>query len=152
MNDTGSAKTIATIAAIASLLIGDCGHRGAVAATQMHAEQHFFPYRPARARLHTITGVLFDFGLGNASGSVVIKTATSKTELYAGAGLRLDGRRVACDHPPVAGRKRSIFCTSWPKGVVLGKTVVTATYWRQRLPGYATSVDVTDELRTKPRI
>lgn len=108
----------------------------------------FFPARPSRAKLHTISGVLSDFGIGNGLGSLELRKGNSVTVIYTGAKLRLDGRLVACDHPPKKGERKSMFCTSWPSNVVVGSTLVSATYWMQTRPDLHTQVKVTDELHT----
>ena len=141
-------RGLIAVAVLSLLLPVACAAKVDATMSSATAEHHFFPSRPSGAKLRTITGKLEEFGIGNASGAVVIETGVKRAQLYTGANLRLDGKRVACDHPPSRGSKRSILCTSWPSNVVVGTTIVTATYWSQAGPGSVTPVDVTDELRS----
>ena len=142
-------RTALTYVALAAFVFLVVRLNVAAASVSSQSEQHFFPRRPVAAHMRTMTGILEEYGIGNASGSIRIKMKTATIDLYTAADVRLDGRIIACDHPPVSGQKRSMFCPSWPSNVLIGKTVVTARYWLQHFPGFASAVRVTDDLRSK---
>ena len=129
----------------AMLIATGCAARADARAS---SDAHFFPTRPVGVKLETVRGVLTDFGIGNASGGLTIQRSGRNIDLYTAAAVRLDGKTIVCDHPPKLGKKRSIFCASWPAGVVLGRTTVSALYWLQRSPMSTAPVMVTDEIRT----
>ncbi len=137
-------RSLAHCAAIFSAL-ASIGAGGAATNAQ---DAHFFPTRPPGAVLHTLTGTLVAFGVGNAMGGLTIRHGRATTDLYVGAMPRLDGRPIDCDHPPESGEKPSEFCPYWPPRVIIGKTVVTVRYWKQRRPDTNELVDVTTDIRS----
>ena len=124
---------------------------GGGAPARAQSMQHFFPTRPPGAKLHTLTGTLTDFGVGNAMGGLTVRRGNTSTELYVGAMPRLDGRPIECDFPPRRDAKPSGFCPYWPSNVVIGKTIVTVRYWKQRRPDTSELVDVTTDIRSQPK-
>jgi len=109
----------------------------------------FFPDRPRAVKMMSATGVIEDFGIGNSLGGMTLKTGPTTTVYYVGANLKLNGRAVTCDHPPQAGRPKSLFCEAWPENVRLRTSHVRVTFWQQMRPGFG-RVNVTDQIQSIP--
>ena len=89
-----------------------------------------FPPRPAGAPLHETRGVLQDWGIGNRSGGISIRTQTGVRWFAVSDRIYVDGKRVICALPPRRGQKPDkAECESWPAGLVLGTSRVVVSYW-----------------------
>ncbi|MBD5654163.1 MAG: hypothetical protein IAI50_03155 [Candidatus Eremiobacteraeota bacterium] len=114
-------------------------------------DDRFFPDRSGAAQRERATGVLTDFGIGNKSGSLTLKTAAGSRTFYVSEHIMLDGKPIACDHPPAPGfRPSAISCSSWPKNVVIGRTQVRVTYWTQTRPDLHERVQVAERIDSQP--
>ena len=107
------------------------------------ADDHFFPQRPQGAVIRTVSGVLTGYGQGMGGGSVIIGSGSSSKAFYMGYPMKINGVEVVCSLPPQRG-KSGFNCDDWPAGLVLGRTVVTVSYWDAPLNG--TMVEATDEI------
>ncbi len=130
---------------MSAMLLSTKSPAGADSSTAQAAQAHFFPSRPSGAALHTIRGTLAAYDIGNDEGGFAIKAGKKTYEVYVAANFRINGREVACDHAPMPGKPRSIFCTDWPSNIVLGKTTVITEIWYQKKTDTATTVMVAAE-------
>jgi hypothetical protein len=132
-------------------------------AARQHAAPHYFPLRPPRATLLTQEGILVGYRVGEAAGTLDLRTADGHTDVfYIGVPMRIDGRRVKCtappadenaadDHPADDHPARAANCPDWPAGLRLGHSHVRVTYWRGKLhDGSHAHTLVTDQLETLP--
>jgi hypothetical protein len=124
----------------------------ACAAEARADDSRFFPDRPVAAHLEQATGVLTDFGIGNRSGSLTLKTSAGNRTFYVSEHIMLDGKPVECDHPPAPGfRPSAISCSSWPKNVVIGRTQVRVKFWTQTRPDVHARVAVAARIESQPQ-
>lgn len=113
----------------------------------------FFPKRPPNAILHTATGVLVDYGLGNKSGGFRIRQdGTQKNlEFSVGDSMRMNRHEVHCAVPPSPGFQPSkAACAYWPPEIVIGKTRVQVTYWSDK--SAAQAGNVSDQIDSAPAV
>jgi hypothetical protein len=90
-----------------------------------------------------ITGTLHGYGEGMASGHVDVRTPTGFVKFYtAAAPFVIDGRRIACPHPPgpPSYRRNPEVCFRWPSYVKVGVTRVRIPYWKGTRYGKPTLV------------
>jgi hypothetical protein len=117
-------------------------------ASQVQAQNHFFPSRPTGATLHTETGILTTYGIGNDTGGFTVKRGAISREFAVGFPLRLAGTLYRC--LPIPSRKHDDGnCKRWPAALVVGKSRVRVTYWWQEQPGVG-RVRVSDTITLDP--
>ena len=93
-------------------------------------EDEFFPTQPKEAKFSEATGILLDYGVGNKSGSFVIKAEQGPLRFSIGWPMYINDRQVTCTIPPVDGFKADPrFCSDWPADIRLGSTDVRVRYW-----------------------
>ncbi len=115
---------------------------------QAQTQRHFFPSRPAATPLHTETGVLADYGVGNDTGGFTVRWGNVSHVFILGFPLRLAGTLYRCLPMPTRVHDDGI-CKKWPVNVVLGKSKVRVTYWWQNDPGVG-RVRVSDTIALDP--
>jgi len=72
-------------------------------------DDRYFPARPSGVRTSAIVGTLTDYGIGTASGALVIRTAAGRTVRFAVAAppFRVNGRAIDCTVAPRDGVRRA---------------------------------------------
>jgi len=72
-------------------------------------DDRYFPARPSGVRTSAIVGTLTDYGIGTASGALVIRTAAWRTVRFAVAAppFRVNGRAIDCTVAPRDGVRRA---------------------------------------------
>jgi hypothetical protein len=133
-----------------SLVVSACILCAATVAVATPARADF-PTPPPNVRLHTARGVLTDWGAGNRSGGLTIRTASGKRVFALSTGITINGKPVVCAFPPRGGKPRDpVMCDSWPSNVVIGKTPVRVSYWTNARAGDPSERDVAQSLATSP--
>lgn len=69
------------------------------------AVRGYFPAWPSGVRTSALVGTLTDYGIGTASGALVIRTAAGRTVRFAVAAppFRINGRAIDCTVAPRDG-------------------------------------------------
>ena len=96
-----------------------------------------FPVRPAPTKLHKMTGIFQEYGVGTNAGGLSIKLPNGKEVDFVtggGAPMTFNGRQFFCWVPNYVKPDGTVEvnCDDWPKELVLGKTKVVVTYWYQK--------------------
>jgi hypothetical protein len=92
----------------------------------------FFPEGPKNQAVRTTTGVLVDYGIGNKSGSFLVRdNSGTEKSFYTSWPMNIGGKPVTCSVPPLDDYKPdSSLCKDWPNSIKLGKTRVEVYYWQ----------------------
>jgi hypothetical protein len=109
-----------------------------------------FPVRPAHVRLLAVDGVLLSWAIGNGNGGIAIRSRDGRTRLFTVTdAIVVDGTPVRCAYAPKPGEARDPdACSFWPRNLLLGKTNVRVSYWRDSAARTASDRDVVVSLRT----
>lgn len=92
--------------------------------TTTQARAGYFPTRPQNAVMHTVTGVLTWYFVGNGAALIRVRDqAGVQWDINGGRAITINGVAVRCGWPGDSS------CTDWPSNVVIGTTVVTVSYW-----------------------
>ena len=106
-------------------------------------DKSFFPERPTGVQLYTMDGILADYAIGKASGTLTLITAPGRIrrEFYIGYPMKINGYLVKCVLPPLPGQPANpIYCNDWPSNLALGETKVRITFWKAKQGSFEANV------------
>ena len=137
---------VAFVATVLVLALGAISTREARATVS----GKFFPRVPAHAKRYGMNGVLLAYGVGNDTGGLALRRNDgSRVQFYLGWPHTFQGKRVTCKQVRVPAVSPDYTeCRESLPGIVLGKSRVHVTYWKQ--PYNGALVNVAEDISRDP--